>query len=368
MNTTAPIILTEEQEKAVFAIKQWFEKGNLEFKLGGYAGTGKTTIIKQILLSFKNKNCNVAAFTGKAVNVLQRKGVPASTIHSLIYNVDKQGSQFVFTKKPKVEVKCDLIIIDESSMISTEIYKDLVSYGIKLLFVGDPGQLEPVGDNPNLMAVPDFVLTKIHRQAEKSPIIFWANEIRQGRGINHKSETEELFIRDKMIRTGDFFKNDQMICAKNLTRTSMNRTVRQSKRLEGPMTIGEKLIVLRNNPQFSVFNGMIVFVDKIVKEDRVDGRFDIWECEVHDEVNKKYTIPIWKEPFNSTFDAKNDKFVPKNVVQTTYGYVITCHKSQGSEWDKVLVYDEWIPPQVRDMKRWRYTAITRAAKQLTYCM
>jgi ATP-dependent exoDNAse (exonuclease V) alpha subunit len=107
---------------------------------------------------------------------------------------------------------------------------------------------------------------------------------------------------------------------------------------------------------------MIFFVSKIVAE-----YHDKWECHVQDELGKmKYNLPIWKFPFQN--DMEKDTYIPKDVVYCDFGYAITCHKSQGSEWPYVIVYDEWMPPKVWDMKRWRYTAITRAADKLMYLL
>jgi exodeoxyribonuclease-5 len=139
------------------------------------------------------------------------------------------------------------------------------------------------------------------------------------------------------------------------------------------LQVGEKVIVLRNNLTFGVFNGLILFIKTIHGAAEVtskDGnhRYPVWHCDCEDEIGNKFTrLPIWQTPITTPFAIKKDTVVPKVVVQITYAYVITCHKSQGSEWDRLLVYDEWMPPQVWDMKRWRYTAITRAAKHLTYC-
>jgi len=180
-----PITLTDEQELALAAIVAWQSDtfGKNEFRLGGYAGTGKTTILKTLLDRLATKiPIAVAAFTGKAVHVLQKKGLrQAQTLHSLMYNVETlKGGACNFTLKTRLDPEPNLIIVDEASMISTELYDDLCSFNIKLLFVGDPGQLEPVGDNPNLMKDCDFTLSKIHRQAEDSPIIVFATRIRLG--------------------------------------------------------------------------------------------------------------------------------------------------------------------------------------------
>ena len=258
-------------------------------------------------------------------------------------------------------------------MISKDIYNGLKSYGKKLLFVGDPGQLEPVGDNPNLMAYPDLVLSKIHRQAEKSPIITLANQVRLGGTLSYPT-SDELLIRAKDITKRDFLSFDQCICAKNKTREAMNSQIRQVKEYEpGQVVKGEKIIVLRNNLNFGVYNGLILYVTEVVESGEVTGKYNntpykVWRCNCEDEIGTKFfRLPIWKQCYTDPLSIQKDTVIPKEVVYTTYAYVITCHKSQGSEWDRLLVFDEWMPPQVWDMKRWRYTAITRAAKHLTYC-
>lgn len=368
-----PVQLSDEQSAAVGTILDWFiNRPEPSFKLGGYAGTGKTTVIKHLLKECHEntsedrpiKSPSVCAFTGKAVNVLNRKGVYGQTLHSLMYNceIDSKTGECTFYKRDRLEGLPDFVIVDESSMLSTELYKDLSSFNIKTLFVGDPGQLEPVGDNPNLMAKPDLVLSKIHRQAEHSPIITLANSVRLGGPLPHQA-SPELTIRRKELKCEEAVLADQIICAKNKTRTNFNDKIREHLQLPSKqITKGEKIICLRNNLNFSVFNGQIFFIDEILFD-----RNDHWLCNVHDESGKVIkNLPIWKKPFvDAAFDPKNVA-VSRKLVYCDYGYVITCHKSQGSEWDSVLVIDEWMPPSVWDMRRWRYTAITRAAKKLTY--
>lgn len=362
------IQLTDEQNNAVNLVKAWFAAGKTnEFKLGGYAGTGKTTIIKSLLKALEDVDITVSAFTGKAVNVLGKKGINAQTLHSLIYDFEPlQGGGVFFIKKSKLYD--DLIIIDEASMLSTDLYRDLKSFNKKYLFVGDPGQLEPVGENPDLMRSPDFVLKTIHRQAEKSPIISLANDIRKG-GSLRQSTGEELTIRDKQIKASDATSVDQVICAKNKTRITLNQRMRVFKQLPlAKIVEGEKIIVLRNNINYAVFNGMILFIENIKKEEH-----NHWLVDAKDEVGKSYKeIPIWKQPFENPESVEKNPVIPRlnnfAIIYADYAYAITCHKSQGSEWNSVLVWDEWMPPQVWDMKRWRYTAITRAAQKLVYCI
>lgn len=377
--TKPALVLTEEQESAVTTIidgfKHWMDQKAIAdhpvryawtFKLGGYAGTGKTTVIKEIVRRLRSKySVTVSAFTGKAVNVLERKGVTAQTLHSLMYNAAKENGVFHFYKRTRLDGSPDLVIVDEASMLSTQLNDDLLSFKVPVLYVGDLGQLEPVGDNPDLMKTPDIVLSKIHRQAEQSPIIRLANEVRLGGNLVY-SKVDGLHIRDKALSGHDGLWPDQIIAAKNKTRIALNSKIRMFKNLE-PFTINasEKLIVLKNNSVYGVFNGMILFVLTIRSVEPSHFVLDLV-----DEIGRKYLeTKVWKEPFreNPKYNVKQPE-VPKGLLFCDYGYCITCHKSQGSEWNKVLVLDEWMPASVWDMKRWRYTAITRTVKELVYCL
>ena len=357
------ITLTEEQLTAVNRITDFIAKPNAErqFKIGGYAGTGKTTLIKH-LLKHSGKRCLVCAFTGKAVHVLNKKGVPAATIHSSIYNteVNRDGT-YTFYRRDRIEGNPDIIIVDEASMVSTDLYDDLLLFGKPIIWVGDPGQLEPVGDNPNLMAEPDFVLSKIHRQAEKSPIISLATKIRMG-GVVEAPMCDDLKIyrgKKQSITPQQLLAVDQVLCATNRTRITLNNAVRKHlNRPANDIVIGDKIIVLRNNRTFSVFNGMIATVTKIKKTEAL-----YYMCDLVDELgNELLDRPLWRTPFIRALN-KNE-YCPRDYVHVDFAYAITVHKSQGSEWDNVLLFDEWLPPKVWDMKRWRYTGITRAAKKL----
>lgn len=367
-SVTDSIILTEEQQEALVRIQSWFRgKEKQIYCLGGYAGTGKTTIMKFVL---RELHCRFAAcaFTGKAASVLRKKGVHASTIHSLIYEVseDPKTHELVFIKRH--ELPYDLIVIDEASMVSKDLYEDLKSFDIPMLCVGDPGQLPPVGDNPGLMDRPDYVLQTIHRQALESPIIRLSEYIRTKKYMPVYDKAfdcgEDLIFRDKKIKTDVFVEFDQIICATNKTRAILNGAARKKFGYDGPLCEGEKVICVKNNRRFGVFNGQIFWIEEL--KFNPTGNADVI---LKDELDKRYLLTIWMEPFvlGSDFDPKV-KYCQPHMCHFDYGYAITCHKSQGSEWDHVLVYDEVMPPKVWDMAKWRYTAYTRASKKLTICI
>lgn len=369
------LTLSPEQQLAVGFIGEWFHYAftpghpNI-FRLGGYAGTGKTTLIRSLIRDKRFRSVAVCAFTGKAADVLTRKGVTASTIHSLIYNC----SEDPVTHELKVELKSchqldfDLIIVDEASMVSTEIYGDLVSFSIPILFIGDPGQLEPIGDNPNLMRDPNYTLTHIHRQALESPIIGLATAIRAAgpngayRPQAFGSHPPQLSFITKQLKGELLASVDQIICGTNKTRMAVNQRCRimQGHSMQDGLHKDEKIMCLRNNTELGVFNGQLMWIADILEETsrcfnclvRVDGREGLRE------------LKLWSEPYYRPIDPKER--IPKEYVHSDFGYCITTHKSQGSEWDSVLVIDEWMPPKIWDMTRWRYTAITRAAKQLNF--
>ena len=370
--------LSPDQQLALDQIQHFLsDSSRLEFRLGGYAGTGKSTIIKQILTSFKLRSA-LAAFTGKAVHVLQKKGnSSAQTLHSLLYDcISTESGTIDFVPKHSLEGNPELILVDEASMVSTELYDLLKSHGKKILFVGDPGQLEPVGDNPNLMRKPDFVLSTIHRQGADSGIVELATQIRESGKLPPLQERPGAEIRRKAgFRIPDTISWNQIIVATNKTRAEYNSKYRMM--LERPMTDlrpGDKLIVLRNNRSFGVFNGVILFVESIK-----ESRELYWLISAKDEMGKEYgRLPIWKAPFQSSLpkdanppptefrDFSQLNFTP-SCCWADFAYAITCHKSQGSEWDRVLVWAEPIPYSW-SWSRWAYTAVTRAAKEVCYCV
>lgn len=360
--------LSEQQDEAMDRIMRWLEGPKQEFRLGGYAGTGKTTIIKWLQHRLNGKVTNTAAaFTGKAVSVLRRKGVTrCGTLHSLLYVSEYDAARKRMVFKPRSVLAYDLVIVDEASMISTALYNDLKRHGVKLLFIGDPAQLEPVGDNPNLMREADFVLTQIHRQAEGNPILRLARALREGRldlplGEWHR-EQGSLVIVDKVygLNLADY---DVVICAKNLTRHGINARRRvQLGRGDNLLVPDERVICLKNDRETGVYNGLTTFVTRINGEKTLEEGDEAFVCDLTDEAEDEYfDVPVLKKFFGK--DLKQSDGYIRGGVPFDYGYCLTGHKSQGSEWDDVLVYQESL--YGTDMARWLYTAATRAARRLT---
>lgn len=361
-----PPVLTSQQEQACGLAVTLLRDKSSDCRIGGYAGTGKTTLIASVVerLSANYKRVLVMAPTGKAANVLCNKGVNATTIHRQLYELTSERP-VEFKLKPYVEA--DYFIIDESSMISVELFDDIKSFKKPTLFIGDPAQLEPVGDDAKLMHTPDFTLTQIHRTAEDSAIIQFATGLRSSAMHPHAfvssawythHENPNLVFRAKdSIRRSEWLAFDQIIVGKNTTRILVNQTLKKS--LEPLPTLGDKLICLKNDYLHGVFNGEIFTVcsDEFGTDDE-SGEITI-KLESFDGEQAWY--PFWRDFF---FDNATPYYHrPKACVWLDYAYGITCHKSQGSEWNNVAVIDEAFgtPPN-----RWRYTAATRAAKHLTW--
>src|SRR6476620_2410555 len=180
---------TPHQDQALRVVAEWLKakpgtNGTPQvFRLFGYAGTGKTTLARHIA-DEADGDVKYAAFTGKAASVMRGKGCHgASTIHSLIYRTRESGDEIpnfdLWDEAPAS--KAELIIIDECSMVDPELGKDLLSFGVPLLVLGDPAQLPPIqGGGFFTEAEPDAMLTEVHRQAADDPIIHMSMAVREG--------------------------------------------------------------------------------------------------------------------------------------------------------------------------------------------
>jgi len=354
--------LTKEQENAVKKAMMMVEDGE-SCRIGGWAGTGKTTCLIEI--AERLPDAMACAFTNKAVNVLRQKELDyAATIHSTIYKCyyDEDTEKWVWWLREKIELPGSYFLVDEASMIGRGLYNNLKSFKLPIVWIGDPGQLEPVSsEDINLMKDADVILTEIHRQARNSGILRLAEDVRLGRRWKKKYKDVEI-IRGKQPTWRDLVWADIVICGFHRTRIAVNKSVRQRLypcrrgRKRKVLYEEERLIVTRNNKGMGVFNNQ-----------------DLWVDEVEDNI--AYCLSGDNE-YKLKFDLSTFNISPKELKRifwgvpfccADYAYGITCHKAQGSEWDRVVVMDEQCP-KLWNPARWRYTAITRAAKKLRYFM
>ena len=388
------IELTDEQKELKREIIHWYRNypyGKPYYYYSGAAGTGKTTVIHSVIdeLNLNINEVMSCAYVGKAVLVLMRHGLPASTIHSLIYRpmfkttkeyiTDEFGNpkeikkrKMEFVLKDSLDKNIKLIIVDEMAMVSDAIREDLLSFGIPVILCGDGNQLPPVIGTSSILDNPDFVLTKIMRQAEGDPIVYLSQCILKDIPIEYgtygKSKVVESVPIDRSILT-DY---DMIICAKNKTREELNNRIREEVlhyETIKPM-LGDKIICRKNNWEENLngiylTNGLVGYITDIdycsLYRDiiYIDFQPDFMEESFYKlSLDYKYFKAPWQEKKNFGFDFKeNERF--------EYAYAITAHLSQGSEYENVLFMDEKFHDPLT-LKRLRYTAITRARNSITY--
>lgn len=399
-------VIMDKMHLARMHLPKW-GRSPFNFVVGGYAGTGKTTVLahlrEKIMEVFPNLSIAFVTFTGKASSVLQSKldayGVNTAndfigTIHSLIYKPitrwDRQLKCYVVCgwelKKEDEELWQDLIIIDEGSMVSQQIWSDLLKMNRPIVVMGDHGQLPPVGDSFSLMKDPQYTLTQIHRQALNSPIIQLSQFVRQNGYIPpNRKFSNEVFklswshpkckhIWNNLVK---FDENLIVLCAFNTTRAQLNTMIRE--KLEYPHKTmipapGERVVCLQNDRARGIMNGQIGTLLWLMPENydlyrmtiQVDEFPDPVECTV---AKKCFGQVTYTQYDNSKFGKKQyDYACDKNIGPIDYfdfGYAMSVHKSQGSEWDRVIVFEQRTKHWDDDYyARWLYTAITRARHKL----
>lgn len=372
--------LSADQSYALDQIEKWLGSGSKPYMtVGGYAGTGKSTLIRAVVDLYPH--AKVCAYTGKAASVLTNKGIKASTIHRLIYEpyerckrseidlTDQSLCSFcaALGKKCEPETKfrrmaelgAELVIVDEASMVDTAIFADLMSYDVPVLFVGDHGQLEPIKDNPRLMVDPDVKLETIHRQSEDSPILTFAHEVRRGMPPRTTGDAAQVLYIESV--PPDIAKYDAVLAGRNRTRCAVNAKIRALRGHRGDLPEpGESVVCLRNDAERQIYNGMTAAVVSVTHTDS-DGIFMTVEEDGTGSIRRD--LPIDPSQFGQ---EKTLKGASRRKTLWDFGYCLTVHKSQGSEYSRVCVL-EWIHPE-GSAERWRYTAATRAKDELVYCV
>jgi len=362
---------TPHQDSALKAVADWLKarpgKNNTPqvFRLFGYAGTGKTTLARHIADGVDGE-VKFAAFTGKAALVMRNKGCDnASTIHSLIYRARESG-----VEQPSFELwddapasKAKLIVIDECSMVDAELGRDLMSFGVPVLVLGDPAQLPPVQGGGFFTDVePDAMLTEVHRQAQDDPIVRLSMQVRGGERLVPGEYGISSVVRKDAFDPQRALETDQILVGRNNTRRAYNARLRERRGFDDPLPLsGDKLVCLRNNRRKGLFNGGLWNV-----AERPTTRRQILKLRLNPDegfAGKGVKVSVRSECFTGRIE-EFDWPQRKKYDEFDFGYVLTVHKAQGSQWDDVVLFDESFAfPDSRE--RWLYTGITRAAKRLT---
>lgn len=388
VRTGGSLVLSKDQESAMQAMTAWYNKIQAEgcneknqvFYLAGWAGTGKTTIADIFIKSLPKKHHILfGSFTGKAALRMRQVGMAgAQTLHSMIYKPQQKDHKVVFIlDRSSVLGTADLLVLDECSMVDESLGTDVYSFGTPILILGDQGQLPPIrGAGYFTSRCPNATLTEVHRQALENPIVRLATEIRNGSTIRRYNEPELLTYAPAAALEEALFEFDQVLVGKNLTRNSVNDRFRNTMGFSGEYpNKEEKIICLRNNRELNLFNGMMgVMTEDTSPAEIYDekgnptGEFSdhLVLSFIDDMGDEHINILTHKEGFidDTLFKGMDWKDL-KSANQFTFGYAITVHKSQGSQWDGVVILDDnFLAWDKAERRKWLYTAVTRAADRL----
>ena len=389
--------LTKKQSQGLdIAVKRYLDKEGITV-IGGYAGTGKSTLVKFIISALSSYGVDpetdvcFTSFTGKACQVLQKKGNKnVSTLHKLLFDF-KPMPNGKFLKIPKSTISYKVIIVDEVSMAPMSLLEQLASHqNVYVIALGDPFQLptiNPIDDN-HLLDRPDIFLDEVMRQAAESEIIRLTMNIREYKDFESefKNGKEIKIFNQSELNEGMLFWADQVICSTNNTRVTLNNEMRRLLGRGDKPENGDKIICLRNYWEtFSdsgspLVNGTIGTLDRSFSTFTpipyqygggtilgVKGNFISDSNETYSDLFMDTEMILTGERcIDRKLEYRISRSKYKGIIplEFTYGYVITGHKSQGSEWDKVLVREEGFPFKKVEHARWLYTAATRAAEKL----
>lgn len=389
------MILTKKQEEGLKTAIARHRVGEKYTVIAGYAGTGKSTLVRFIIdaLDIDESDVCYCAFTGKAAEVLRKKGNKnACTLHRLLYeSIPKPEGGFFRKPKPVLDYK--VIVVDEVSMAPKSLIDLLFKHNIYAICLGDPGQLPPIDkdEDNHLLDHPHIFLDEIMRQAQESEIIQLTMKIRNNEPINYFDGKEVKIIPYSQLNTGILQWGDQILTATNATRQAINTQMRQLLNYPNHPVDGDKMICLRNYwEDFSdngdpLINGTIGILknsfqtwreiprfvkSNIKKFDILMGDLSIPDTsDVYNLVDMDYKMILtgnkccdWKLSYRlGKLRFRYGDIVPKEF---TYAYAVTCHKAQGSEWPKVVVLEENFPFDKKEHTRWLYTACTRSSEKL----
>lgn len=380
--------------------------------LTGYAGTGKTTVLR--VLADVYGHPLVLTPTGKAaVRVTEATALEARTIHRFMYkaNEDPETGELGWNRKDLTEVaehipENRLVVVDEASMVSDSVWRDIWALAEKLLLrvllVGDPFQIPPVKPDDKYFSALALKtphranLTEVVRQALDNPILWASMKIREG-----EEETMEAFAALPGVDRGELVArflqmapSRALIAWRNTTRQALNQEVRRTLGLsDRDLVVGEPLLVMLNNYDLDRFNGEVVDFagwvnppgDQMAVRNAAKNLSSMASYGLAKVAGVNFSVLVSPEDvfcqtggmppktmstYSKVYARQRmgyGKLTP-SFLAANFGYCLTAHKAQGSEWDEVAVVVEpgmkWLNPEGR---RWLYTALTRAKKKAYLC-
>ncbi len=377
----------ELQRQAIF---EAFESGTLI--LTGGPGTGKTTTLNAIIRLFESRDLEIelAAPTGRAAKrMTELTGREAKTIHRLLEVEWGDGEKRRFARNERNPLTCEVIIIDEASMIDALLFNDLLKalrLSCRIILVGDSDQLPSIGAGNVLGDIlaadlfPSIRLTKIFRQAKESLIVRNAHAIIKGEEAEFKNKDSDCFFMKRADRYSsvatclelvserlpkaygiDSLTDVQILCPSRMMDTG---TVNLNNLLQ------EKLNPRKGKePQLSYKGVYFREGDKVMQ---IKNNYDLqyvkdngeFGCGVFNgDVGYITDIDIRASIVKVRYDDRIATYFSDDIGQLELAYAVTVHKSQGSEYDYVILPLMEVPSKLK-YRNLLYTAVTRAKKML----
>ena len=248
-------------------------------------------------------------------------------------------------------------------MVGDTIGRDLLSFNTPILVLGDPFQLPPPdGCGFFTAAEPDIMLTEIHRQGRDNPIIRMSMSVREGGrlALGRYGESQVVTAHDDAEVTAE-----QVLVGRNTTRRSFNTWQRAKLGFAGCLpAVSDKLVCLRNNHANGLLNGSLWTVTAVLKTGTTEILLRIKPDEKSTDADNN-AIEVATHP--AFFCGGKQRYGNNEHDEFDYGYALTVHKAQGSQWGSAILLDE--SAYFRENRaRWLYTGITRAAEQITVVM
>ena len=386
------MILTKRQQEGLQIALNRYRNGEKYTCIAGFAGTGKSTLVRFVIeaLDIPDEYIRYVAFTGKASEVLRKKGNPnAITAHKLLYQArQKKDGTYFFEPRRVLEDLPRIIVVDEVSMLPKDMWNQLCTYPVYILALGDPFQLPPVlaSQENHVLDHPHIFLDEIMRQAAENDIIQVSMKIRNQEKLKPYQGKDVQIFKNEDLRSGMLEWADQILTATNLQRHSINLNMKNGSNI--PIE-EDKVICLQNKwdllseQENPIVNGTIGYLENLRLKEYSYRTKSFWIPHIQvlkadmrtDDGDVYYNIPIDYKALltgekaltaKQEYAVRNTKYDnPPLPVEFNYGHAITVHRAQGSEWNKVLVLEENFPFDKVEHARWLYTAITRASEKAT---
>jgi exodeoxyribonuclease-5 len=383
-------MLNAGQERALRQFRRWYRDEERQiFELSGCPGTGKTFLVRRMIeeIGLDLSEVLFCTYTGKAAIALRKNGLNGKTIHSALYKIDvverldddgkpvldedgKPIYDFKFIPRKHLDKNIQLIVVDEASMVPENFGKQICKFKVPVLAVGDLNQLGPIFGKPYFLNHPDAILTEIMRQEKGSPIISVAQDILKGRFLrcgNYDVDGIVQIINIEAVKELVDFKNhDAVLCGLNRTRIEYNKYIRKFVYgIDAPLpVIGDKMICRKNNwtrevggiPLVNGLSGVIEDID----EEKYKKNSMVINFQADDLPASFDDVKIDTRMLNKVRTSDEMDRSPYDIFD--YGYAITGHLAQGSQYDSVVVIADIA--RFKDASRWMYTSVTRAINRL----